>query len=281
MLKKMTLAGLAIVASSGMAFADSNSFSEQDAVVGASASNGGIESSAAVVMPKVKAHKAQHHVKLHKNKTCHNAHKRHHNVVRSEEMYEEAYPAQVAAEDYKHEGSMSVPATTCPSCEHVAVNQGPYVGFGLGTRYNVLNSSTHPSYSGFEGTVLAGYATSFQQLYTGFELYVQDSVRMLSYPTAIGSARSTVSYGVSVLPGYLISDNVLGYVKLGAVRTRFTHNSTDVTGARTGLGFQTALNNNWDIRGEWDYTFYRKINVSAGLPRTQEFNISLLYKLAM
>ncbi len=46
----------------------------------------------------------------------------------------------------------------------------------------------------------------------------------------------------------MITDYVLGYGRLGVVRSRFSDQSNNATGWQVGLGGQTNLAQNWDLR---------------------------------
>jgi len=299
MLKKLTLAGIAIIASSNIAFADdvTNYNSSDTAASVATAATGSdseshsldvdnvsVKESSAAVSHKAVVKPKKHHKKLHH-------HHHHHRALK---------PAPVVAEDYKNEGAVAEPTsqvsaaaseptaemTSCPACEHIALNQGPYLGFGVGSRVN--NLLHNASYTGVEGTLFAGYSTIWQQMYAAFEVFAQNSATALDYRLPAASARSNWSYGASVMPGYLLTDQTVGYLRLGAVHTRFDSHSSNANGAQVGLGLQTALNNAWEVRGEWDYSFYKSIKVGAlhavpynQTPHSQQFSVSMLYKLAM
>jgi opacity protein-like surface antigen len=298
MLKKLTLAGIAIIASSNIAFADDlTSYSSSDTATSVAKTtavgdepesqaidvvSSSAKASSAAVHHKAKSKTKHHHKKPH--------HHHHHAVMKS---------APVVAEDYKNEGAVAEPSsqvaatempstemTSCPACEHSALSQGPYLGFGIGSRVNSIDNNAF--YTGAEGTLFAGYSTIWQQMYAAFEVFAQNSATAIDYRVPAGSARSNWNYGLSVLPGYLLTDQTLGYLRLGGVHSRFNNRSSHINGAQFGFGMQTALSNAWEIRGEWDFTCYKAMKMgqdSAHLvkksPHSQQFSLSMLYKLAM
>jgi opacity protein-like surface antigen len=73
----------------------------------------------------------------------------------------------------------------------------------------------------------------------------------------------------------------MGYARFGVIRSRFmpkgASNNT-ITGGQFGLGLQTSLMQNWDIRGEYTYSAYSSLTGVAGNPRTDQATLSLVYK---
>jgi opacity protein-like surface antigen len=64
------------------------------------------------------------------------------------------------------------------------------------------------------------------------------------------------------------------------LRTQFSSGNTWLTGGQVGLGLDVALCTNWDLRGEWDYGFYNSSG-SVGNPKSQQFNLGLIYKFEL
>jgi len=152
----------------------------------------------------------------------------------------------------------------------------PYLGAGLGI---VDNTSSVGNFRGVPLTVNAGYgATVNQSLYLGGELFGVIGTSSLDTNAKAGykSIKTTYGYGLSFIPGIMVSDHTMTYARLGVVKSRFTHYSKTVTGGQLGLGMQTSLTQNWDLRGEYDYTKYNKFSgVSA---KADAFNVGLVYK---
>lgn len=158
----------------------------------------------------------------------------------------------------------------------VAVANGaPYLGASVGV---VDNTSSKGSFRGAPLTINAGYgATVNQNFYLGGEVFgVVGTATLNSNPTNTGNVKTTYGYGVSFIPGVMLSDHTMTYARLGVVKSRFTNADKTVTGGQAGLGIQTSVTQNWDLRGEYDYTKYNKFSgISA---KADAFNIGLVYK---
>lgn len=167
-------------------------------------------------------------------------------------------------------------------CPTYTFGTGPYVGFSVGPRVNLTGTPT--SYVGLEGTLSAGYGAMLApNFYLAGEILVADSANLKDFEytqpglnTQIGS-RSSWSYGLSVLPGVMINDHVLGYVRLGVIRTRFSDQGSNNTGGQIGLGAQTNVYQNWDLRGEYVYSQYNSVS-GIGKPMSHQFNLGVVYK---
>lgn len=121
---------------------------------------------------------------------------------------------------------------------------------------------------------------------------IDDDIKSLSL-----DFKTKYTYGLSVLPGYMLTDMTMAFVRLGYVRTRFdvkeTYNikpidllpsedseQNTVNGGQFGLGMQTKLTDNLDLRGEYNYSSYHtfhsldnKIDPSSG-----QATVGLVYK---
>ena len=174
----------------------------------------------------------------------------------------------------EYKGEVAAPCPTCPP----PFRPGAYLGLGIGS---VMNYASRPAfYNGFQGTLFGGYGWLWDQWYAGLEIFVQDSAMITNYTrkSVNGNVQSNWGYGGSILPGYLILDNVLAYLRLGVVETRFSAANQWRFGGQVGLGAETALCTNWDLRGEWIYSFYNSLSNSYGLPHSQQVDLSLIYK---
>jgi opacity protein-like surface antigen len=278
MLKKITLVAIAFIASSGIAFADTSDNMPSNNMDNSAANTADAGNATAGAAPTQTP--ATHH-KHHKNwckqhpKKCHKQQKHHYTSSTSNDSSMMAPASDQPVGGYK--GEMA--AAPCPACMHTNFNTGAYLGLSVGSRVNYLSRPIVST--AIDGTIFGGYSMLWDQFYGALEIFGQDDGVINNYrSTKFGSSSSSWGYGLSVLPGYLISDNVLGYLRLGVVNTRFNgHNNSNSTGGQVGLGMQTALTNCWDLRGEWIYSFYNSI--TAGVPRTQQFNLGLLYKFQL
>jgi opacity protein-like surface antigen len=153
----------------------------------------------------------------------------------------------------------------------------PYVGAGLGVTVNT--SKSFGNYRGVPFNVFAGYGGVVNQsLYLAGELDATVGTAEISNHST--GLKTSYGYGASVLPGAMLSDHTLAFARLGVVRSRFSNPSTTVTGAKFGLGLQTTVTQNIDVRGEYDYTSYRSINRNglSNSPASDAANLALVYK---
>lgn len=180
-----------------------------------------------------------------------------------------------AGPSYKGE-AMPQPAP-CPVYTYSA---GPYIGFSLGDRTNFSNTSR--AFKGADFNLSGGYGAMLTpDFYLAGELFVLGTAKVAEYETSTLSIQSTWSYGASILPGYMLNERVLGYLRGGVIRTRFNRQHGDATGGQFGLGLQTALDHNWDLRAEYIWTWYNGISngpVSTANPRSTQFNVGVVYK---
>src|SRR5580693_2724456 len=117
--------------------------------------------------------------------------------------------------DYKGE-AVAVP---CPAYVYQAA---PYLGFSMGLRNN-FNADPYV-FRGFEGTLSGGYAAMVMPWwYLAGEIYVADNFDISNYLEApeLG-VKSKFNYGIDLIPGYMITDHVLAYARVGYTRARFT-----------------------------------------------------------
>lgn len=169
-------------------------------------------------------------------------------------------------------------------------NSTPYVGAGLGIATNtsssvatgVINGVVQNSPGNFRGVpfnVFAGYGGVVNQnFYLAGEVNGTIGTAELSNNNGL---KTSYGYGVSIIPGVMLSDHTLAYGRLGVVRSRFTNANNSQTGGQFGVGLQTCVTQNVDIRGEYDFTAYRSLNNSIGRvssPRQDAFNLGLIYK---
>lgn len=190
----------------------------------------------------------------------------------------------------------------------LAATTGPYVGASIGVNsstFNLKNTTAGaPSNKvdlggrGAIANLFAGYGQLVNQnVYLGGEAFV-DATNTQSKTTA-GTASFTINqrygYGISFIPGLMLSNDTMAYARVGLVRSNFqlkasapgasTSKTQSLTGGQFGVGLQTSLTQNVDLRGEYDYTTYgsKKITSTAGTsakfqPRTDAFTVGLVYK---
>jgi len=154
----------------------------------------------------------------------------------------------------------------------------PYLGFGAGV---LSNSAKSNNYRGLSGSLLAGWGGDINEsFYLAGELGATLDSIQLNDNSGVGvkNLGTTYSYGLSLLPGFVISNHTKIFARLGAVRTRFNDIGQTSTGGELGLGLQTSITQNWDLRGEYDWIGYSKVGGFS--PNSDQFNLSLLYKFA-
>lgn len=89
--------------------------------------------------------------------------------------------------------------------------------------------------------------------------------------------KNTYTYGLSVITGMKFDWEVLGYLRFGGVATHFVQPKANRWGLQTGVGLEIAMTYTWNVRGEFDYDFYKKIG-RIGKPKEQQYNLALIYK---
>lgn len=164
----------------------------------------------------------------------------------------------------------------CPVYQFMA---GPYLGLSVGVRNNYTGTPT--VYKGIEGILSAGYGVMLNPLwYLAGEIFVGDSAQIKNYKdqlTNTNGVKTTWNFGASLIPGFMITDHVLMYLRGGATRARFSTQSVNKTGWHIGVGGQTNVWQNWDVRGEYVYTQYPSVT-NIGKPGTDQFNLGVIYK---
>jgi len=178
-----------------------------------------------------------------------------------------------AGHSYKGERDYKGEMSPCPAYAFAA---GPYLGLSVGPRTNITGTPT--AYKGLEGTISAGWGTMLNpSWYLAGEIFGSDSIQLENYTNNGAGVKTSWSYGLDIIPGYMITDYVLAYMRAGVVRTRFTDQSVNKNGWQVGLGGQTNLYQNWDLRGEYVYSQYSSVS-GIGKPSSDQFNLGIVYK---
>lgn len=158
----------------------------------------------------------------------------------------------------------------------VVFANAPYVGVSIGEATNTT-SSLNRNFRGLPLTLNVGYGSLLSpNLYFGTELFGVLGTASLND----NGLKSTYGYGVSFLPGILLGDHTMTFVRAGVVRSHFTASSArdhNVNGGQLGLGLQLGLSQNLDLRGEYIYTAYRSFSRISS-PRQDALNFGLVYK---
>jgi opacity protein-like surface antigen len=160
-------------------------------------------------------------------------------------------------------------------CANVAVANAPYIGFAAGSR---VNTSEYRNFRGVPANVFVGYgATIGEGVYLAGEVFSNLATANVND----NGLKSTFGYGISFIPGLMLSDHTMGFARLGVLRTKFEPaglSTSTVSGGQLGVGIQTSLMQNWDLRGEYDFMAYSHISQISGNPRTDEFHLGMVYK---
>ncbi len=172
------------------------------------------------------------------------------------------------------------PVTDFPCTTSIFI-PGPYLGFypGLINHYN----NTSSVYKAFEGTLFAGYAIVNSSFYLAAEIFVQDSATLQNYRNNLNNnlnpigLKTSFGGGISILPGVVLADSLLGYLRIGGVETHFRDIARTAGGGQVGIGIQNSFSDCWDMRAEYSYTFYQSLS-NLGNPRSDAFRLGLLYK---
>lgn len=158
------------------------------------------------------------------------------------------------------------------------------------------------SASGTSYSLIGGYGRYVDEpLYIGFEAFynhshANTSQNIASYQGIEGvyhlKSLMTGTYGISLLPGIKLSDSTLFYVKTGYARiTSKTFESSDtlalnnvhsheVNAIQYGAGLETAIYQNWSIRGEYVHLNGQRFTTPVGTQITysdNQFMLGILY----
>ncbi|MHB1220980.1 MAG: outer membrane protein [Gammaproteobacteria bacterium] len=157
----------------------------------------------------------------------------------------------------------------------------PYVGVSTG-----ITTTTGNHFSGFRGMSLnmfAGYGGIVSQsFYLAGEL---TGTLATAEVTDSNALKTTYGYALGILPGIMLSDHTLAFARVGIARARFSEADATRTGGQIGLGLQTSLTQNVDLRGEYDFTAYQSVNRNVNgvnltaAPRNDAFTLGLIYKI--
>lgn len=175
-----------------------------------------------------------------------------------------------------------------------AAAPAPYVGGSIGVTNNTVNVSnsfvginnqTFGAYRGVPFSLFAGYGgVMSESYYLAGELTGTFATASISDNNDL---KTSYGLGLSVLPGLMLNDNTLAFARVGVVRSHFTDSDVgNRTGGQFGLGLQTSLTQNLDVRGEYDFVAYKSFNVGAGAlrtslaPRADQFTLGLVYKIS-
>jgi opacity protein-like surface antigen len=152
----------------------------------------------------------------------------------------------------------------------------PYLGVSTGV--NNITATNSGSFRGAPLTVFGGFGETIKNIYLGGEIFgTLGTVTLTNSAVGTAGLKTTYGIGASFIPGIMLADHTLAFLRAGIVNSRFSTIRNNSTGGQIGLGMQTNLLQNWDVRGEYDYTAYNTI--SGITPRSDLFNLGVVYKI--
>jgi opacity protein-like surface antigen len=155
-----------------------------------------------------------------------------------------------------------------------------YAGFYVGPSLNFeAYNASNIRYEGLRPMLTAGYGTNFRNLlYISIEAFGgPKSITINNVPRNGNSLKTKWSYGGSLLPAYIIDQDLLLYLRLGLVSTNFEKLNTIKSGREIGIGLQAQVLECWSVRGEYDYLQYSSLS-EIGQLRADEFNVAIIYQ---
>jgi hypothetical protein len=137
---------------------------------------------------------------------------------------------------------------------------------------------------GFNGVgprLTLGYQDYIYNQITGAaEIFASPSVfSVYNNPNNNGSLRITYAYGASFLPGYNFDNSIIGYLRIGIIRSRFDNIGVIRSGGQYGMGIQWVLTTDWSARVEYAYAKYNNIT-PLGHPDESQYSLGLMYRFA-
>lgn len=139
--------------------------------------------------------------------------------------------------------------------------------------------------------------------YLGGEIYLNNTISSARANTqlidggGVGThvnIQTRYSYGASFLPGVLLTQDVVGYGRIGPVWTQFYTNVQSPTaqytnnnrqlGAELGAGLLVALTYNVDVRLDYSHSIYKSYHTTVNAyhiaPTSDRTNLGIVYNFA-
>lgn len=144
-------------------------------------------------------------------------------------------------------------------------------------------TASNSSYRGLSPRLALGYN---QNIEGNFDLAGELTAELLSLNISNNSqndapsAKVDRSFSASLLPSTMLNDEVRGFLRLGAISSKFEGPNVSTMGAQFGVGFQIAIAKYWDMRGEYDYTAYKSVT-GLGNPKVDTFGFGVIRKFDM
>jgi opacity protein-like surface antigen len=178
--------------------------------------------------------------------------------------------------DYKGEAA---PAPCPPSGPNFVA--APYLGVAVGSMVN----SGDGSYRSLNAQLFGGYGAMLNESwYLAGEIFgtpgnAKISDRPNSATATTYSYKTSWDWGLSIIPGYMLNNSTMAYLRGGWVQTRFNGSNVSQTksGWQLGAGMETAIAQNWDLRGEYVYSRFKNVN-NLGNVNSDRVNVGVVYK---
>lgn len=204
-----------------------------------------------------------------------------------------------------YKGEVPIVASPCPPDN--GLKDGIYLGLGAGynayrERQNIgltdddgdtLTANPVQHIGGFQGSIFGGYGQYFDWFYIAGEVFYNYSGANSKFAIEGYNSSFTIrsSYGGAILPGVRVNENSLIYARVGYNRTFFKatesgdegpnlNTSTWLGGINYGLGMETAIYDNFSVRGEYTYTSFNSFSSAIATrfsPSDSQFVLGLIY----
>ena len=139
-------------------------------------------------------------------------------------------------------------------------NAAPYVGVSLG-------GGGYHSNSGVIGNIFAGYGST---LGAGDWFYLAGELNGSMAHYGHHSYNSVYGYGMSIIPGIMVTQRFMIYGRAGLNANYPYHNfKYGNYDSHLGLGIQGNVSRNWDVRAEYTH---------LSTPNSGSYNLGLVYK---
>jgi opacity protein-like surface antigen len=153
-----------------------------------------------------------------------------------------------------------------------------YMGPSL--QYESVSGENNESYQTISPRLTIGYAEKWQYPYyfAGEIFGVAGDIN--GHPNDSG-LKNTPTYGIALLPGFMLYDNTFLYGRLGTVATRFSASNSFIWGGQIGIGIETAITETWDIRTEYIFTQYGEMDGEGsifGSPYSNTIAIGIIHR---
>ena len=149
-----------------------------------------------------------------------------------------------------------------------------YVGASLAIE-NIYANSSH--YRAWLPGLFFGYGGTFEKdYYIAGELGVMYAATLTNdYVNRNNSVRMTPVITLSALPGMVLIPGAIGFLRLGVAEAYIPAPGTWRAGGILGLGLDVNFTPCWSVRSEYNYYFYRSVEI--GTPRNDLFELSFVY----